>query len=178
MRVVIISGYRVGGTQFSKWLSKELHLNYIHEPFNLKWRKEKEDITGENILVKMEPSLNWGEIKDLNFDYKIGLVRINTNDCAISVTRSEERNEWHIEYSINDKWLKNNNERIIHNEKHIIKTQEQIINNKDLFQITYEGVYQTGEDLSRIKELFNIQNFSFTHYLDQINRYRKDNKLI
>jgi hypothetical protein len=33
MRVLIISGYRVGGTQFCKWLSKELDLNYIHEPF-------------------------------------------------------------------------------------------------------------------------------------------------
>lgn len=114
MRVVIISGYRVGGTQFSKWLSRELDLNYIHEPFNLRWRKEKENILGENILIKTDP-FEWNEIKDLNFDYKIGLVRINTKDCAISVTRSEERNEWHIEYSINDKWLKNNNEHIIRN---------------------------------------------------------------
>ena len=177
MRVVIISGYRVGGTQFSKWLSKELNLNYIHEPFNLRWRKEKENILGENILIKTDP-FEWNEIKNLNWDYKIGLIRTNTKDCAISTTHSQERNEWFVEYSITDKWLEKNHKRIIHNEEHIIKINEQITNIKDLFQITYEGIYQNGEDILRIKQLFNIQNFSFSHYLDQTNRYRKDSKLI
>jgi len=177
MRVIVVCGARVGGTEFSKWLAMELNLSYIHEPFNLGWRKEKEDISGEDILVKTGP-LNWYEIKDLNWDYKIGVIRTNTKDCAISLTRSEERNEWHVEYSITNKWLQQNTQRINGNESHVIKTNKQVTDNDDLFQITYENIYQTGQDLLRIKEHFNLNNFQFTHHLDQINRYRKDVKLL
>jgi len=45
--------------------------------------------------------------------------------------------------------------------------------------VTYEGIYNTRSDILKLKEFFNIKNFSYiSTYLNPKIRYRNGNKII
>ena len=111
MNVCVVCHSRVGGTSFGNWLSKELGLDYIHEPFNVNHTKVYKDIDySENkFVIKLEPE----RLELIKTDKIIvGLIRENTLDCAISLVHALHSDKWHREYTITQCWIDDNIEEI------------------------------------------------------------------
>ena len=175
MRILIIANGRSGGYQLNQWLALELNYKMIHEPIN-----NKLNTNDDNIVVKC--LLN--EIKtEKNFDFKnwdkiIGLIRTNTKECAISHTVSEERNEWGSGYEITNEWILNNIETINQNQRWIETNNNYISTIKQIgLMVTYEEIYETKDDIDRIKKYIGMVDSKYEHLLDSNNRLRNRNKL-
>jgi hypothetical protein len=174
MRILIIALARSGGYQLNEWLTLELGYKMIHEPI---WNKL--DVNGDNIVVKY----NIGEIikvSDIdltNWDKIIGLTRNDTRECAISHIKSVQRNDWRRAYEVSDEWIKENEIDIKHFEGWANGGIDYIngINEIDL-RVTYERIYNTKEDIQRIKDYIGITNTKYEHLLDNTNRLRNRNK--
>jgi len=175
MRILIIAMGRSGGYQLNEWLALELNYKMIHEPI-----ENKLNINGGNIVVKCLLS----EIKnEKNFDFKnwdkiIGLIRTDVRECAISLTSAAERNVWRSAYVITNEWILNNIETINQNQRWIESDNNYISNIKEIgLIVTYEGIYNTKEDIQKIKDYIGISNTKYEHLLDNTNRLRNRNKL-
>jgi hypothetical protein len=175
MRILIIAMGRSGGYQLNQWLALELNYKMIHEPIN-----NKLNINGDNIVVKC--LLN--EIKnEKNFDFKnwdkiIGLIRTDVRECAISHTSATERNVWRSGYEITNEWILNNIETINKNQRWIESGNNYIINIKEIgLMVTYEEIYDTKDDIDRIKKYIGLVDSKYEHLLDNNNRLRNRNKL-
>jgi hypothetical protein len=183
MRILIIAQPRTGSTVFSKWLSKELGYYWLSEPFNSHNKIEIDKVfIKNNIVCKLIFQENRGEwfydnrIKNieellLNWDYVFTLTRLNIYDQSISKVWGDLNHKWHSNYEITDKWAHAN-------KKHIEKCYEELVFEKKQInlinstQITYEGIYETGLDLSKVCSLVGIDKM---HYFDDLslkNRYR------
>ena len=174
MRILIISMGRSGGYQLNQWMALELNYKMIHEPI-----VNKLNINGDNIVVKC--LLN--EIKnEKNFDFKnwdkiIGLTRTDIRECAISHIKAVQTNEWRSGYILSDEWILNNIETINQNQGWIESGNNYISNIKEIqLNVTYEGIYNTKEDIQRIKDYIGITNTKYEHLLDNTNRLRNRNK--
>jgi hypothetical protein len=174
MRILIIALARSGGYQLNEWLALELGYKPIHEPI-----RTNESIEGDNIVVKYITT----DIKDkIKFDFNnwdkiIGLIRNDTMECAKSFVYAEQTSKWHIGYEITNEWIESNKENIIEVES-LIKNEINFIKelNGIQLQITYERIYNTKEDLQRIKDYIGITNTKYEHLLDNTNRLRNRSK--
>ena len=177
MRILIIALARSGGHQLNEWLALELGYKMIHEPIY-----NNQSIEGNNIVVKcvVNEIKNRMDIDLLNWDKIIGLTRDNIRECAISRTKAEQTNDvrkWHYGYEISSEWIIENEIDIKKNERwandginHISR-----INEIEL-RVTYEGIYNTKEDIQRIKDYIGITNTKYEHLLDNSNRLRNRSK--
>jgi hypothetical protein len=175
MRILIIAMGRSGGYQLNQWLALELNYKMIHEPVN-----NKLNIDRDNIVVKC--LLN--EIKnEKNFDFKnwdkiIGLIRTDVRECAISQTKAVQTNEWRNGYEVSDKWILNNIETINKNQRCAGSGNNYISNIKEIgLMVTYEEIYNTKDDIDRIKKYIGMGDLKYEHLLDSNNRLRNRNKL-
>ena len=178
MNVCVVCRSRVGGTSFGNWLSKELKLDYIHEPFN---KNHKElykhiDYSENKFVIKLEPY----QLDLIKTDKKIiGLIRENTFDCAISLVHSLQSDKWHREYTITQRWIDDNIEEIKEME---IKIKNENNSIKEMYTdilVTYEGIYVTHTDIPKLQQFFNVKNFSYiSQYLNPKMRYRNRTKII
>ena len=127
--------------------------------------------------------LNEYHKNEKNFDFKnwdkiIGLIRTNTKECAISHTASEERNEWRSGYEITNEWILNNIETINQNQRWIETNNNYINTIKQIgLMVTYEEIYETKDDVDRIKKYIGMSDLKYEHLLDSNNRLRNRNKL-
>ena len=171
MRILIIALARSGGYQLNEWLALELGYKMIHEPIY-----NNKSIEGNDIVVKYNISEieNRMDIDLTNWDKIIGLMRTDARECSISHTKAVERKEWRKRYEVSDEWLNENDADINHFEEWI-RNQIQFFNNiKEIeLKVTYEGIYDTKEDIQRIKDYIGITNPKYEHLLDSTNRLRK-----
>jgi hypothetical protein len=170
MRVLIIALARSGGHQLNEWLALELGHKIIHEP-----KQNIKSITGDNIVVKylINTIENIIDIDFTNWDKVIGLTREDTMECAISQTKALQTSEWRIEYEVNDEWIKENEKDIKMFEEWANKLNEYINNIKEIqLRVTYEGIYNTKEDIQRIKDYIGIINLKYEYLLDNKRRLR------
>jgi hypothetical protein len=173
MRIGIIATARSGGHNLGEWLSNELDSKYIHEPLLNGLHTD-----GRNIVVKW--LINEWEKLDTKpvMDKWIGLVRMDSRDCAISHLRAEQSGEWHIPYTLTDEWIQQNETHIenmgqwVEQLNHKVSTE---INEIQLM-ISYEGIYHTGEDIQRLIDYIGIETPLYLHMLNKSNRLR--NKII
>lgn len=172
MNVCIVGYSRVGGTTLGHWLSRELDMIYVHEPFNprVPAYKDDTDFSANHFLIKVhtdELDLVEGE------KIKIGLIRENTFDCAISILSANQTNRWHLPYIVDEGWINSNREELETLSLNLQNTNLRMREMKwDLF-LTYEGIYERGEDLQKIKEFFAIEEFQWKDlYINQNLRYR------
>jgi hypothetical protein len=175
MRVLIIAMGRSGGYQLNQWLALELNYKMIHEPVN-----NKLNIDGDNIVVKylINEIENNMDIDFTNWDKIIGLTRKNTIECAISQTKAVQTNEWRSGYEVSDKWILNNIETINQNQRCIENWNNYISNIKEIgLMVTYEEIYNTKDDIDRIKKYIGMGDLKYEHLLDSNNRLRNRNKL-
>jgi|694.fasta_scaffold101668_2 hypothetical protein len=174
MRILIIALARSGGYQLNEWLALELGYKMIHEPI-----RTNESIEGDNIVVKYLIN-EIEDIKDIdlnNWDKIIGLTRTDIRECAISQTRASQRKEWRNGYEVSDEWIIEN-EIYIKQFEEVIYSRNKLINGiKEIhLQVTYESIYNTKEDIQRIKDYIGIRNTRYEHLLDKTNRLRNRNK--
>ena len=185
MRILIVGGSRVGGTRVGEWLGYELDIEYIHEPF-AHWRRELgmeqnkrklfTNIT-DSVIVKVFPGKELETIlsENGNWDKVIGLVRNNVEECAQSMVRAEDTNEWHKDYQITDEWLKDNEGKINDAVIRVKEWRDRILNNPIVeCQISYEGIYESGKDRDVLKEYLNVSEWKWETILRPEFRYRKD----
>lgn len=170
MRILIIALARSGGYQLNEWLSLELGYKMIHEPI-----RTNQSIEGDNIVVKylINEIENRTDIDYTNWDKIIGLTRLNVRECAISQTKAVQTNKWRDGYEISREWINENEIDIKHFEEWVIEQNEYLNTIKEIqLQVAYERIYNTKEDIQRIKDYTGITNTKYEHLLDNTNRLR------
>ena len=173
MRILIIALARSGGFQFNDWLSLELGYKMIHEPIKRNISTEGEDnIVVKHLINDYEDNNNL-YIDLSNWDKIIGLNRNDTYNTAISQVFAVQKQKWNRPYTITDGWiLENENEiKIVQEWFNNAVTNLKTIKEIELF-VTYEGIYNTKEDIQRIKDYIGITNTKYEHLLDNTNRLR------
>lgn len=172
MRILIIAIGRTGGHQFSTWLSKELNHTLIHEP-NLSGQSTE----GNEIVVKylVCDTNDIDNIDFSNWDKIIGLVRTDVRECAISMCWVHTNNvqNWHIPYEITNKWISENEIKIKKLEDDINSKIKAVNTIKQIqLRVTYEGIYNTKEDIQKVKDYIGIKETRYEHLLNSEYRLR------
>lgn len=177
MNICILSYSRYGGTTFANWLSKEFNIKYIHEPFNKNHNSiyKNVDFLTDEYVIKLEP-------EDLNKipgdKIVIGLIRENVYDCAISNLKALQTNRWHSPYVVDESWLQKNKIQLEELSKNIIIQNFKIKQLKLNSIVSYEGLYETGEDIKKIQNLLNIKIPKHSELMDKSLKYRNGKEKI
>jgi hypothetical protein len=167
MKVIIVAMGRSGGYRLGEWISTELNHTYYHEPLI-----SGEKVTEGNRIVKylldewrrMDTKPEW--------DVLIGLVREGDRDCAISHIKSNEIQNFRIEYEVDTEWENQREEEILRESELMRGWRAEIEEIETDITLTYEGIYERGETKA-VCELLGIQNPKYLHLLDTSNRLRK-----
>lgn len=181
MRILLIAAGRVGGTRIGEWIGYETNIEYLHEPFS-EWRNDINSFSNkmrkenDSMVVKVFPGEEWDRVKNLHWDKIIGITRNDVRGCAESNAIALETNVWHSNYIVDTDWLSKNEDKIKSLESDINHMQSEILNNNyiELF-VTYEGVFETGEDVKHIINYLDISNPKCDAMLDSKYRYKKTN---
>ena len=167
-RILIIAMGRSGGYGLGKWISTELNYTYYHEPIYNGISTE-----GDNIVVKYLINEIEGNENELNgWDKIIGLIRENERECAISQTYAVENGEWRKGYELSEEWISERENVIKGFEEWAVKRRE-AIQNLNVFNVSYEGIYNRGEDIKKILEYLDIREPKYLHLLNPSNRLRR-----
>jgi hypothetical protein len=191
MKLLIVSAPRVGGRILSKWLSLELNHMWIHEPLNIKGKRnsgitiegalkllDTKDIVVKCNIGDLETTIPYDElISKVEFDKVITLTREDTFDAAVSLSHAIIIDNYTQPYNMKTNWVDDNLHTVRYHEKNMVRWMNEIKKIKNSLEITYEGVYLNGSDVEKIKEYLNIKEFKYTRLLDKEHRYR-NNKLI
>ena len=174
MRILIISTVRTGGKQLSEWVSEELGYHLHHEPeeggyvggFNIVVKHLVDSVVKSNIEIHnhFDPAL-WDKI--------ITLKRNDVRRAAESFTFAQQYNLYHQHYSITNKWIRENEQTINENEVFIGRGNE-IIDKIEFagLKLTYEGIYETGEEIPMLKDYLGITEPQYEWMLDKTYKYR------
>lgn len=174
MRILIIALGRSGGYQLNEWLAFELGYKMIHEPIYNNKSIEGNDIVVKYNIIEIE---NRMDIDLTNWDKIIGLTREDVRECAISQTKAVQTNEWRSGYEVSSEWINQNETDIKHFEYWKNKSIDYLNTIKEIqLRVTYEGIYNTKEDIQRIKDYIGITSTKYEHLLDNTNRLRNRNK--
>jgi len=174
MRILIIALARSGGYQLNEWLALELGYKMIHEPI-----RTNQSVEGDNIVVKylINEIENIMDIDYTSWDKIIGLTRMDVRECAISQTKAVQTNEWRGGYEVSSEWINQNEIDINHFEEWVNKQNDYLNTIKEIqLNVTYEGIYNTKEDIQRIKDYIGITSTKYEHLLDSTNRLRNRSK--
>jgi hypothetical protein len=179
MRILILTHPRSGGFSLLAWISRELgHIAY-HEPFLNPGDAvtHQKVLTGVDLAVKEDISHLIERGVDLpafilSFDRVVFHIRKDLRSTAISRVKQLESGESHVPYEIDAQWLSEHADRISEQEEELREIQESILEyrrNQDLVT-SYEGVYDTGEDIPPITEHLGISD---PQWLDIIHPKRR-----
>jgi hypothetical protein len=169
MRIGIIAMGRTGGYNLGLWLSNEFGIPYYHEPIN-----HHQTLIGEHYVVKYL-NTEWWELNEKpQFDKTIGLIRENIRESAISYLKAKESGNWREPYIVTDEWIKGNEGELKGAEVWIERANNKLVNINEIeLNITYEGIYNRGEDIKRLTDYLDIQSPKYLQLLDSSNRLRK-----
>jgi hypothetical protein len=174
MRIGIIASARSGGKNLGDWISEETGYEFIHEPV-----LNKISIGSNKNLVVKYLSNEWFELKEKpQMDKWIGLVRANHRECAISFLKARQTLSYHNPYTLDDTFIKENESEIEHTMEWMGDVYNTILTKIPQIElkVTYEGIYNSGDDIIPILNYLNIKNPIYLHMLDNSNRLR--NKVI
>jgi hypothetical protein len=184
MRILILTHERSGGFSLTNWLSNELNVDMYHEPFN-RFTIDLNIFDNPDCVVKVFPKIPIFfniTISDFieSFDKVIIHKRKNLIDTSISLayikkTQSDTNVSYHNTYKVDDDWLKNN-DLLINEQLESIKNFDEDIKNlefKDYINTTYEGVFNTREDIIKIKKFLNLKDeLKWLDWIDNKRRLR------
>jgi hypothetical protein len=183
MRIAIIAHHRSGSNTISQWLSMELGYKWITEPYNMDnkyWNNDREkryknSLTNDNIIVKYiygQFTESKQLIETINaFDKLIILTRNNIRECAISSLYTKVTNKYHDKYVLNIDWLNKNENQIEEEMYNINITNNKLKNIKEGLQITYEGIFETKEDIPKLKDYLKLGELRYDNFIDKKNKY-------
>ena len=177
MRLLLIATPRSGSTSFINWISKELKLKIINEPFNINQKNIKElqnhFYNSDNIIAKITPN-ETNHVEKKSWNFILGLTRETIEDCAISFTKAltinKTKYEWHTKYTVENNWIIKNIDKINETIDFITKQNYLILNDKNIdFQLTYEDVFYNKIKILDFCKKLNITNLDL---LDPSKKYR------
>jgi hypothetical protein len=183
MRILILTHERSGGFSLTNWISDELSVDIYHDPSDEFKTKEIIDLNifnNPNCVVKIFSKIP--TISDTNFfnfvksfDKVIIHKRKNKLDASISLAyvKNNINFGYHNTYEIDKIWIENN-QSLINNELAHIENFDKEIENllfKSYIETTYEGVFETGEDINKIVKFLDFKNEP--KWLDWLNNKRR-----
>ena len=185
MRILIIAHQRSGSTSLARWLSMELKHQCILEPFNDDkdyWNYDKNkkldlSINEKNIVCKclyiQFPKDFMIEKWSTTFDKIILLKRNNIRDSIISEIKANESKNYDGNYTIDGEWIEKN-KKIIEERVSVFTEYNDKIDKLNGLHITYEGIYNTKEDIENVKKYLEIKELKYSHFIDKKFRYQNN----
>ncbi len=177
MRVLLLTHPRSGGLSLMAWIGHELRCTSLHEPFsNIELIDSVFNL--KNVVVKDFPDsiIRCGyDLKELisKFDKVICHRRESIRDTAISMVRLSDSEFSHHTYKLNDKWF--DDKKILIDEKiNEISETYNILETLQFIGIntTYDGVYNTKEDIKKLIGYLEIREPAWLDILDNKRRLR------
>lgn len=176
MKILLLSGGRVGSYAVAEWLSKELNLVFFNEiDHSIDYKNT------DNIIVKRTISNNDFNFDDVvYFDKIIKLYRKNTLKQAESNLYAIRNKKWHHTseterdgfYEIDEDFLIKNDKEIWITKNFIDEENEELFKLNFGFEISYEEIFETfiGEKL-----IEDYIGFKSSRKIDVSLRLRKEN---
>jgi len=153
MRIGIIAVGRSGGYNLGEWLGYETRSKFIHEPY-----KNGFDTNGKNIVVKWLYTEWLGIQNPPQMDKWIGLWREDIRECAISHLKAEQSGNWRKGYQIDSEWINKMDGMIDITQKWINKSTTELKGLPQIeLMISYEGIYNRGDDIQKLTDYLGIR---------------------
>jgi len=177
MRILLLTHPRSGGLSLMAWIGHELRCPSLHEPFS---NIELIDsvFNFKNVVVKDFPNsiIRCGyDLEEVisKFDKVICHRRESIRDTAISMVRLSDSEQSHYTYKLDDKWLEDKRKVIEEKINEVNDTYGILEELKfDGINTTYDGVYNTKEDIKKLTEYLRIKEPAWLDILDNKRRLR------
>lgn len=181
MRILIITHHRSGGMSLLDWIARELSLLSFHEPFESQNPEIIKKVwESSHMITKVFPDnlIKFGvDVEKLlsTFDKVIVHRRLDKLDTAISNAHFDEDSHInaHETYTLDDDWAERNKDKVERELKILVELHKGLDKFEGIgISTTYEGVYNTGKDVERLKEYLNINEPKHLNVLDSKRRLR------
>lgn len=171
MRILVLAQSRSGSTGLTAWLKSEFNEPVLIEPFN-PYANSEEELQRHMELVKSDDGLILKFVDNMflgvkeiestewlisRFDKVIGLTREDDEACAFSRLIAHLNNDWKGSVHnapISEQIIKDN-ENLMRTYTSHAKKQKEFIKALDIFQITFEEIYEE-KNVSRLAEYLEI----------------------
>lgn len=175
MRILVLKHRRAGAFVLSQWIAGELQLHHYHEPLGeehpFNRHNAERALYGDNVVIEEMPE----SIKEFGVDYNdylntfdkiVCLTRKDLRECAISMQTFIQKNKYEQYNIITADWLNLNEQEFQANEKYLNKSKLEVLDVTNALQITYEDIFETKNDISKLCNYLEIKNL---RNLDQLN---------
>lgn len=175
MRILVLKHRRAGAFVLSQWIASELQLHYYHEPLGeehpFNRHNAERALYGDNVVIEEIPE----SIKEFGVDYNdylntfdkiVCLTRKDLRECAISMQTFIQKNKYEQYNIITADWLNLNEQEFQANEKYLNKSKLEVLDVTNALQVTYEDIFETKNDISKLCNYLEIKNL---RNLDQLN---------
>lgn len=176
MKILLIATLRSGGYNLGEWISKELGLKYVHEP--LREYKVEDNVVVKHLInnvIEHHSDKEYDDIDTKSYDKVITLHREDVRKASESMSHAQQTDSFHSPYVMSEEWVIKNEEDIQRKEVFIGRCNADIskINYADI-GVTYEGIYERGDDIKKLKELLGISDSKYESMLDNNRRLRRN----
>ena len=192
MRVLVYSTQRCGSTAVMHWISKELDLTPVFEPFipcgeedyrcyNNNWINDLDTFNGLKHIVAKVIHYNLDEIihKDnierdffSKFDRVIVIYRENIRDQAESLLIASKRKISFGEYNLKKELSDLNPDHIEETSNIMLEQTESLLSYNNCFKITYEDIF-IRKDYNKLIEYLGIDEPKHLDIFNPKNKYGK-----
>ncbi len=192
MRILIYSTQRCGSTAVMNWVSKELDLTPVFEPFipcgeedfrryNNNWRDDLEAFNRLKYIVAKVIHYNLSELIDnenverdffSKFDKVIVLYRENIRDQAESLLIASKRKISFGEYNLKKELSDLIPEHIEETSNIMLEQTESLLSYNNCFKISYEDIF-IRKDYNKLIEYLGIKEPKHLDLFNPKNKYGK-----
>lgn len=161
----------------TSWISQELNLQFNHEPFNTNQDFVDLAFNQDNQVVKDFP--NHIENAGVNlydfintFDKVIIHTREDNMDTAISLSKMGHKHDYHKIYKVDENWVEEHKDEIDNHLNQVNREKKKLMELTGYLNVTYNGIYETKEDISRLTEYLGIDKPKWFDILNKRRRLR------
>jgi len=192
MRILVYSTQRCGSTAVMDWISKELDLTPVFEPFipcgeedyrryNNNWRNDLDAFNRLKHIVAKVIHYNLDELIHVDnveaeffskFDKVIVVYRENIRDQSESLLIASKRKISFGEYNLKKELLELNPDHIEETSSILLEQTESMLSYNNCFKISYEDIF-IRKDYSKLIEYLGIKE---PKHLDLFNPKKKYGK--
>lgn len=192
MRVLVYSTQRCGSTAVMYWISKELNLTPVFEPFipcsegdyrryNNNWRDDLEGFNKLRFIVTKIIHFNLSDLidaKDIEkeffskFDKVIVLYRENLRNQAESLLIASKRGISFGDYDLKKETSKLIPEHIEETSSILLHQTESLLSYNNCFKISYEDIF-IRKDYNKLIEYLEIKEPKYLDLFDSKKKYGK-----
>jgi hypothetical protein len=192
MRILVYSTQRCGSTAVMDWISKELDLTPVFEPFipcseedyrryNNNWRNDLgafnrlKHIVAKVIHYNLDELIHVDNIESeffSKFDKVVVLYRENIRDQSESLLIASKRKISFGEYNLKKELLELNPDHIEETSGILLEQTESMLSYNNCFKISYEDIF-IRKDYSKLIEYLGIKEPKHLDLFNPKNKYGK-----